>query len=147
VGFMRDLRFWRWRRAQNEDIDRELEVHLDLAAAERFAAGVPPPEAHRVARREFGSLALTKEDLRGMRTGAALARLLSQAVRDFRYGLRLLWRAPGFSAVERAISTATRFSVCIRFPASIRPAWPPRSYSVNSSKADSLPCPTGEPRR
>jgi predicted permease len=95
---VRDLRFWRWRRAQDDDLDRELEVHLDLAAAERFEAGVPHREAQLAARREFGSVALTKEELRGMRTGAALERLLSRAWWDFRHGLRLLRRAPGFTA-------------------------------------------------
>jgi predicted permease len=96
---MRDLRFWRWRRAQDDDMDRELEVHLELAAAERFEAGVPPREAQRAARREFGSVALAKEELRGMRRGAAVERLLSQALRDFLHGLRLLRRSPGFTAV------------------------------------------------
>ena len=51
---MRDLRFWRWRRAQDDDLDRELEVHLDLAAAERWRRG-PRPERRTV--RPAGSLA------------------------------------------------------------------------------------------
>ena len=37
---MPDLRFWRWRHAQDDDIDRELDVHLDLAAEERVDAGL-----------------------------------------------------------------------------------------------------------
>ena len=100
---MRDLRFWRWRHARDEDIDRELDLHLDLAAEERVSAGLPPREARLGARREFGSLSLAKEDLRGMGTGAALAQLLSHAGRDFRHGLRLLWRAPGFTATAVVI--------------------------------------------
>jgi hypothetical protein len=94
---MRDLRFWRWRAAQDDDVDRELELHLDLAAAERRQNGLPSGEAQRAARKEFGSLALAKEELREMRRGAAVGRLLSQASRDVRYGLRLMARAPGFS--------------------------------------------------
>lgn len=100
---MRDLRFWRWRRAQDDDIDRELAVHLDLAAEERCEAGLPRRDAQLEAHREFGNVALTKEELRGMRTGAALERLFSHAFRDLRYGLRLLRRAPGFSAVAMLI--------------------------------------------
>jgi predicted permease len=94
---MGNLRFWRWGAAQDDELDRELEVHLDLAAEERRQNGVPAGEAERAARKEFGSLALAREEVREMRKGAALARLLSQAFRDFRYGLRLMARAPGFS--------------------------------------------------
>ena len=32
---MRDLRFWRWRRAEDDDLDREIETHLELATDER----------------------------------------------------------------------------------------------------------------
>jgi predicted permease len=96
---VRELRFWRRRRAEDEDIDRELDVHLDLAAEERIEAGIPRPEAQLDAHREFGNIALTKETLRDMRSGAALERMLSHAVRDFLYGLRLLRRSPAFTTV------------------------------------------------
>ena len=96
---MPDLRFWRWRHAQDDDIDRELDVHLDLAAEERVDAGLSRHQAQLAARREFGSVALTKEDLRGLRPGAAFEQLLSQIARDFLYGLRLLRRSPGFTVV------------------------------------------------
>ena len=36
---MRDLRFWRWRKVGDEDLDREIEAHQELAAEERLAAG------------------------------------------------------------------------------------------------------------
>jgi hypothetical protein len=72
---MRDLRFWRWRKALDDDLDRELEVHLELATDEQLDAGVPLREARLAARREFGSVALAKEELREMRSGAGLDRL------------------------------------------------------------------------
>ena len=89
---MRDLRFWRWRKAE-DDLDRELQVHLELAADERLEAGMPLREAQLAARREFGSVALTKEELRDMRTGAALESMLQ----DFRFAIRSLRRTPVFA--------------------------------------------------
>ena len=78
---MRDLRFWRWRKAEDDDLDRELEAHLELATDERLEAGLPLREAQYAARREFGSVALTKEELRDMRPGAALERVWQETER------------------------------------------------------------------
>ena len=33
---MRDLRFWRWRKAQDDDVDREFDVHLAIEAEEQL---------------------------------------------------------------------------------------------------------------
>src|ERR1700730_4665908 len=90
---MRDLRFWRWRRVEDDDLDRELETHLDLAVEERLEAGVSPSEAQHAAHREFGSVALTRQELREMRTGAALERLWQET----RYAGRRLLRSPAFT--------------------------------------------------
>ena len=49
-------------------------MHLALEVEEQLEAGVPQREAELAARRAFGSVALTKEELRDMRTGAALER-------------------------------------------------------------------------
>jgi putative ABC transport system permease protein len=91
---MRDLRFWRWRKAEEDDLDRELRVHVELATEERLDAGTPLRDAQLAARREFGSVALTKEELRDMRTGAAFERLW----RETRYAGRRLRRSPAFTA-------------------------------------------------
>jgi len=91
---MRDLRFWRRRNAEDDDLDRELRVHLELATEERLEAGVPLRDAQLAARREFGSVALTKEELRDMRRGAAVERLWQET----RYAARRLLRSPAFTA-------------------------------------------------
>jgi len=90
---MRDLRFWRWRKAEEEDLDRELETHLELATDERIEAGLPRRDAQLAARREFGSVALTKEELRDMRPGAAFERVWQET----RFAGRRLLRSPAFT--------------------------------------------------
>jgi len=90
---MPDLRFWRCRQAQDDDVDRELEVHLELARDEQIERGVPPRQATLAARRQFGSVTLAKEELREMRTGAALDRV----GRELRHAMRRLAGAPLFT--------------------------------------------------
>src|SRR5262249_15607574 len=70
-------------------------VHLDLEAEEHLSAGLPLRDANSAARRAFGSVALTKEEVRDLRPGAALDRLW----RDVRQGLRLMTRTPAFTLV------------------------------------------------
>src|SRR5579872_3649552 len=90
---MPDFRFWRWRKAEEDDLERELQVHLDLATEERVKAGVPLRDAQRAALREFGNVTLTKEEVRDMRTGASLERLWQET----RYATRRLLRSPAFT--------------------------------------------------
>src|SRR5262245_12780266 len=90
---VRDLRFWRWRKAEDDDFDRELRVHIELATEERLAAGMPQDDALLAARREFGSVALTKDEVRDMRTGAAL----EQVLQETRHAVRRLLRSPAFT--------------------------------------------------
>jgi len=90
---MRSFCFWRWRKAEDEDLDRELQAHLDIATEERVNAGIPLRDARRAARHEFGSITSTREDLRNMRTGAAIERLWREA----RHAARRLLRSPAFT--------------------------------------------------
>src|SRR5205809_2866255 len=107
---MRDLRFWRWRKAEEDDLDRELEAHLELAADERLEAGLPLREAQLAARREFGSVALTKEELRDMRPGATLERVWQET----RFAGRRLLRSPAFT-----VATVLTLALAIAANASI----------------------------
>jgi len=87
-------RLWRRRKAETEDLDRELQVHLDLATEERLEAGMPLREAQLAARREFGSVAWVKEELNDMQTGSGLERLW----RETAFAARRLRRSPAFTA-------------------------------------------------
>ncbi|MDE3181452.1 MAG: hypothetical protein KGM47_17550, partial [Acidobacteriota bacterium] len=85
-----------FRRARTEKrLDAELRFHLEQQIADYIAVGMPPEEASRRARLEFGSFDQVKEDVRDL--GAA--HFLETIIRDVRYGLRQLRRNPGFTAV------------------------------------------------
>ena len=80
-------------------LDRELEneilAHLELAEREALARGLSPEEARRAARRGFGGIEQVKEEHRDGRS----FRWIETLLRDLRYGLASVRRAPGFSAV------------------------------------------------
>ena len=86
------------RRRREEDLERELQAHLELEAEDAELRGLPAREARYSAHRAFGNAALVKEDVRvawgWMR--------LEQLARDVRYGLRQVRRNPGFSAIAIA---------------------------------------------
>ena len=107
---MCDLRFWRWRKAEDDDLDRELQVHLEIATDERLERGIPLRDAQLAAHRDFGSVALTKEELKDMRTGATLDRL----GRELRHAARRLIRSPGFTlATVLTLALAIGLNVAI----------------------------------
>jgi putative ABC transport system permease protein len=96
---MRWMRLWMrrlFRRTREEKLlDQELHFHLERQIAGNVAAGMPPEEAHRCAKLEFGGLERVKEEVRDTRWESYVDTLF----RDFRYALRTLRRAPGFTAV------------------------------------------------
>ena len=78
------------------EIDEELRLHLELRTAENIAAGMSPEEAARAARKRFGNVQSVREECRDVR-GASFG---EATLRDIRFGLRMLWKNPGFTAVS-----------------------------------------------
>ncbi len=88
------LNFFR-RGRRERDLDAELRAYLDELIDEKRRTGMPPDEAARAARIEFGGLTQVKELVRESYVGAWTDPLWQ----DVRCGLRMLGRNRGFTAV------------------------------------------------
>src|SRR5215471_10285276 len=83
------------RRQVERDLDEELQYHLDNKIEELLARGLDPAEARNVALRAMDGLTQRKEECRDARR----VNLIDNAIQDLRYGVRVLAKAPGFTAV------------------------------------------------
>jgi macrolide transport system ATP-binding/permease protein len=88
VGFFR-------KKSRDQEMAEEIQEHLDGLIARHIAAGMSPNEAGNAALRDFGGVEQIKEIARGQRVWM----WADELVQDIRFGLRMLFRNPGFSAL------------------------------------------------
>lgn len=77
----------------DEELDRELQLHIDHLTHELMQDGLTSDEARRAARVQFGPVNTTREQCRDARK----LTLLEDFGKDVRYAARMLARSPGFT--------------------------------------------------
>ena len=85
---------FRWAQADQE-LDDELRDHLERKTEEYVAKGMTQEEAYRRARLDLGGIEQTKEKYRDARR----LNWIQNFAQDLRFGLRILRKNPGFTAV------------------------------------------------
>ena len=85
---------WR-RRRMLEELDEDIRDHIARETQDNIERGMSPEEARYAAMRKFGNVMSVKEETREVWSVA----WLEQVVEDMRFGLRLLRKNPGFTAV------------------------------------------------
>jgi len=94
MGKLRSIFRYLFRRKHFEnDIDRELQYHIERQTELNMHHGMPPAEARRQAALTIGGMEPLKDNCRDARLGRAIE-VLAQ---DLRYGLRVLRKNPGYS--------------------------------------------------
>ena len=81
--------------AGGQELDDELRDHLERATEEFVAKGMAPKEARRRARLDLGGIEQTKEKCRDARR----VRVIETTLQDIRFGMRMLRKNLGFTAI------------------------------------------------
>ena len=83
------------RQRVEQDLNEELQYHLEKKIEANIARGLTPEESRYAALRALDSLAQRQEECRDARGVNGI----ENTIRDIRYSLRTLWKSPGFTAV------------------------------------------------
>src|SRR5437764_13189572 len=85
---------FRWAQ-EDQELNDELRDHLERKTEEYVARGMTQKEAHRRARLDLGGAEKVKEECRDARG----VNWIQEFVQDLHYGVRMLSKSPGFTAV------------------------------------------------
>src|SRR5271165_5601251 len=79
----------------DSEMHEEMRSHVEMQAQENIEAGMKPEEARYAALRQFGWVESIKETCREQRG----IRWIEDFGQDLRYGARMLYKCPGFTAI------------------------------------------------
>ena len=83
------------RKRMLEGLDEDIRDHIEVETQENIERGLSPEEARYAALRKFGNVTRVREEMRAVWNPIWMEQLLQ----DLSYGVRALWKNPGFAIV------------------------------------------------